>query len=156
MLADRLKNGTVAKVAMRVAELYAAARDAAELARAGSEGAQPFAFPEVRSPVLLPWPAGPAPSDADPDPSLARPQDILRYLAVKHAHFTAVAHYRRSLDDLGANRYGDELGRLQLADAKLREVTALGRRGVPEAVMHDLKVRRALSDLLSRSCRGTS
>ena len=53
-LADRLKNGTVAKVAMRVAELYAAARHAAELARTGSEGAQPFAFPEVRSPVLLP------------------------------------------------------------------------------------------------------
>ncbi|GAA5908503.1 hypothetical protein JCM8208_002648 [Rhodotorula glutinis] len=123
---DRLKNGTVAKVAMRVAELYAAARDAAELARAGSDAAQPFAFPE----------------------------DILRYLSVKHAHFTAVAHYRRSLDDLGANRYGDELGRLQLADAKLKEVTAVGRRGVPDAVMQDLKsLQKTVAENLARATK---
>ncbi|GAA5850405.1 hypothetical protein JCM9279_001404 [Rhodotorula babjevae] len=123
---DRLKNGTVAKVAMRVAELYAAARDAAELARAGSEDAQPYAFPE----------------------------DILRYLAVKHAHFTAVAHYRRSLDDLGANRYGDELGRLQLADARLKEMAALGKRGVPDAVMHDLKsLQKTVAENLARATK---
>ncbi|GAA5947758.1 hypothetical protein JCM3775_002946, partial [Rhodotorula graminis] len=123
---DRLKNGTVAKVAMRVAELYAAARDAAELARAGSDNAQPFAFPE----------------------------DIMRYLAVKHAHFTAVAHYRRSLDDLGANRYGDELGRLQLADVKLKEVALLGKRGVPDAVMHDLKsLQKTVAENLARATK---
>ncbi|BGP51757.1 pH-response regulator protein palA/rim20 [Rhodotorula kratochvilovae] len=123
---DRLKNGTVAKVAMRVAELYAAAREAAELARAGSESAQPFAFPE----------------------------EIIRYLAIKHAHFTAVAHYRRSLDDLGANRYGDELGRLQLADQKLKEAGALGKRGVPEAVVQDLKsLQKIITENLARATK---
>lgn len=70
-------------------------------------------------------------------------QDLTRHLAYKHAHFTAVAHYRRSLDDLGANRYGDELGRLRICDEVLREVGATkGKRGVPEAVVRDLKVSR--------------
>ncbi|TNY20372.1 BRO1-like domain-containing protein [Rhodotorula diobovata] len=112
---DRLKNGTVAKIAARVAELYALARGAAELARAGTADAQPFAFPE----------------------------DTIRYLAIKEAHFGAVAQYRRAIDDLGANRYGDELGRLQLAEDKLQEAGKLGRRGVPDAVVRDLKASRA-------------
>ncbi|GAA5824059.1 hypothetical protein JCM3770_004945, partial [Rhodotorula araucariae] len=123
---DRLKNGTVAKVAMRVAELYAAAHEAAKLARAGSESSQPFAFPE----------------------------EVIRYLVIKHAHFTAVAHYRRSLDDLGGNRYGDELGRLQLADQKLREAGTLGKRGVPDAVVQDLKsLQKIITENLARATK---
>ncbi|GJN94361.1 hypothetical protein Rhopal_007435-T1 [Rhodotorula paludigena] len=109
---DRLKNGTVAKIALRVAELYQQARDSAESARNGTETSPPFAFPD----------------------------EVLRYLAIKAAHFAGVAQYRRSLDDLGANRYGDELGRLQLADQKLKEAAGLSKRGVPEAVVHDMKV----------------
>jgi hypothetical protein len=72
----------------------------------------------------------------------------MRFLAFKHAHFTAVAHYRRSLDDLGANRYGDELGRLRICERALADVLLPskpggggGKRGVPEAVVRDLKVR---------------
>lgn len=76
-------------------------------------------------------------------------QNLTRFLAFKHAHFTAVAHYRRSLDDLGANRYGDELGRLRICERALADVLKPGggggggggKRGVPEAVVRDLKVR---------------
>jgi hypothetical protein len=40
-----------------------------------------------------------------------------RFARQQHVRdFTAVAHYRRSLDDLGANRYGDELGRLRICE----------------------------------------
>ncbi|POY75432.1 hypothetical protein BMF94_1502 [Rhodotorula taiwanensis] len=108
---DRLKNGTVAKVAMHAAQLYQQARDQAESIRSEADVAS-FAFAD----------------------------DLSRYLAFKHAHFAAVAHYRRSLDDLGANRYGDELGRLRLCDQVLKEVVASkGKRGVPDAVVKDLK-----------------
>lgn len=46
---DRLKNGTIAKLALRVAELYQQAKQAADLAPSGTESTAPFAFPEVRS-----------------------------------------------------------------------------------------------------------
>ncbi|GAA5952744.1 hypothetical protein JCM3765_002261 [Sporobolomyces pararoseus] len=34
------------------------------------------------------------------------------FLKLKQTHFDAVSQYRRSIDDLGSNRYGDEIGRL--------------------------------------------
>ncbi|BGP58258.1 hypothetical protein JCM8202_000980 [Rhodotorula sphaerocarpa] len=123
---DRLKNGTVAKVAMHAAQLYQQARDAAEAIRSTADVAS-FAFAD----------------------------DLTRHLAYKHAHFTAVAHYRRSLDDLGANRYGDELGRLRICDEVLREVGATkGKRGVPEAVVRDLKsLQSTISENLARATK---
>lgn len=84
------------------------------------------------------------------NPAATATQNLTRFLAFKHAHFTAVAHYRRSLDDLGANRYGDELGRLRICERALADVLKPGgggggggggKRGVPEAVVRDLKVR---------------
>ncbi|GAA5998864.1 Rim20p [Rhodotorula paludigena] len=123
---DRLKNGTVAKIALRVAELYQQARDSAESARNGTETSPPFAFPD----------------------------EVLRYLAIKAAHFAGVAQYRRSLDDLGANRYGDELGRLQLADQKLKEAAGLSKRGIPEAVVHDMKsLHKIVAENLARATK---
>ncbi|GAA5985490.1 hypothetical protein JCM10908_006995 [Rhodotorula pacifica] len=108
---DRLKNGTVAKVAMYAAQLYQQAGAEAETVRSGGN-VDLFAFAD----------------------------NLTRYLAFKHAHFTAVAQYRRSLDDLGANRYGDELSRLRFCEEALAEVSSkTGRRGVPEAVVRDLK-----------------
>ncbi|BGP65975.1 hypothetical protein NBRC10512_007362 [Rhodotorula toruloides] len=123
---DRLKNGSVAKLALRVAEFYQQAQQAANLARAGTGSSAPFPFPE----------------------------DISRYLAVKAAHFTAVAQYRRSIDDLGANRYGDELGRLQLADQQLKQAVALGKSGVPLPVLSDLKsLQKTVSENLARATK---
>ncbi|GAA5868770.1 hypothetical protein JCM8547_005372 [Rhodosporidiobolus lusitaniae] len=116
---DRLKNGTVAKLALKTAELYQQAHGAASLTGV-------FAFPE----------------------------DLSRFIRIKAAHFTAVAQYRRSLDDLGANRYGDELGRLQLADQRLKEAGSIGKRGVPESVLHDLKsLQKIISDNLARATK---
>lgn len=50
---------------------------------------------------------------------------------------------RTNADDVTRQRYGDELGRLQLAEDKLQEAGKLGRRGVPDAVVRDLKASRA-------------
>ncbi|BGP03504.1 pH-response regulator protein palA/rim20 [Rhodotorula toruloides] len=123
---DRLKNGSVAKLALRVAEFYQQAKQAADGARAGTDFTAPFLFPE----------------------------DVSRYLAVKAAHFTAVAQYRRSIDDLGANRYGDEHGRLQLADQQLKAAVALGKSGIPPPVLSDLKsLQKTVSENLARATK---
>ncbi|GAA5871620.1 hypothetical protein JCM3774_006313 [Rhodotorula dairenensis] len=123
---DRLKNGTVAKVAMHAAQLYQQALAQAESVRSGGN-VDHFAFADHLS----------------------------RFLAFKHAHFTAVAHYRRSLDDLGANRYGDELGRLRVCEQVLVDVmTKTGKRGVPEAVVRDLKsLHSMISENLARATK---
>ncbi|GAA5926339.1 hypothetical protein JCM1841_005538 [Sporobolomyces salmonicolor] len=112
---DRLKNGTISKLALRTSELYASAREAAIKA----------AVP-VSATTSRPW---------------AFPEEWLRYMQLKKLHFAAVAQYRRSIDDLGANRYGDELGRLQLADQLLRDALALKvpKGGVLEMVVRDAK-----------------
>ncbi|BGP27682.1 pH-response regulator protein palA/rim20 [Rhodotorula toruloides] len=123
---DRLKNGSVAKLALRVAEFYQQAKQAADVARFGTETTRSFPFPE----------------------------DLCRYLAVKAAHFSAVAQYRRSIDDLGANRYGDELGRLQLADQHLKAAVALGTNGIPQPVLGDLKsLQKTVSENLARATK---
>ncbi|TKA54500.1 hypothetical protein B0A53_03193 [Rhodotorula sp. CCFEE 5036] len=129
---DRLKNGTVAKVAMHAAELYQQALVQAEAVRSSGTVEQ-FAFAD----------------------------NLMRFLAFKHAHFTAVAHYRRSLDDLGANRYGDELGRLRICERALADVLLPskpggggGKRGVPEAVVRDLKsMHSMISENLARATK---
>lgn len=127
---DRLKNGTVAKVAMHAAELYQQALVQAEAVRSSGTVEQ-FAFAD----------------------------NLTRFLAFKHAHFTAVAHYRRSLDDLGANRYGDELGRLRVCERALADVlkpggVGGGKRGVPEAVVRDLKsLHSMISENLARATK---
>ncbi|KAM0790387.1 hypothetical protein ACM66B_003269 [Microbotryomycetes sp. NB124-2] len=108
---DRLKNGTIAKLAARVSELYD--QSAAKAARSrGAGGAWPaFAFPDA----------------------------FVNHLSIKQLHFAAVAQYRRSMDDLGANRYGDELGRLQVADGFVKRALAVPKKGVAEPVLRDLK-----------------
>ncbi|GAA6037543.1 hypothetical protein JCM8097_008246 [Rhodosporidiobolus ruineniae] len=109
---SRLKNNTVAKLALKASELYGAAAGQADAA-------------------IVPGVFG-------------VPTDLIRYLQIKSAHFAGVAQYRRSLDDSDARRYGDQLGRLQLAEQRLREAVALGKRGVPEAVVSDLKSLQAV------------
>lgn len=92
---DRLKNGTIAKLAAQVAEFYGQASARAAEAK-GAGGVWPaFSFPEVR------------PSLAVCDYELTRLpsyQALVSHLMIKNLHFAAVAQYRKSVDDLGANR----------------------------------------------------
>ncbi|BGP20221.1 pH-response regulator protein palA/rim20 [Rhodosporidiobolus nylandii] len=112
---DRLKNGTIAKLASSTSSLYSSSLSFAQSAvRPSSPNSQTQGW--------------------------GFPDDLLRYLATKKAHFEAVAQYRKSLDDLGANRYGDELSRLSLAASVLSSASGrLALREVPDAVQADLK-----------------
>jgi programmed cell death 6-interacting protein len=106
----------------------------------------------------------------EPDHSLTTSsslQSLLSYLAIKSLHFSAVAQYRKSVDDLGANRlvsfahvdgppllidtfgrYGDELGRLEVADGLVKKAMAVPKRGVADSVLRDLKVSVAVSHIV--------
>ncbi|KAL8287149.1 hypothetical protein RQP46_003601 [Phenoliferia psychrophenolica] len=108
---DRLKNGTIAKLAAKVAEYYDAAAKAAVEAKGAPETWPAFAFPPA----------------------------LLNHLAIKHLHFAAVAQFRKSIDDLGANRYGDELGRLRVAEGYTAKALDGPKKGVAESVIRDLK-----------------
>lgn len=67
------------------------------------------------------------------------PEQLLNYLLIKSLHFQAVAQYRKSIDDLGANRYGDELGRLEFAISLVKKALAAPKAGVSDSVQNDLK-----------------
>lgn len=113
---DRLKNGTIAKLAAKVSEFYEAAVTEAMEAKGNPET----------------WPA------------FAFPQALLNHLAIKQLHFAAVAQFRKSIDDSGANRYGDELGRLNIALGFVRKAVDGSKRGVAESVVRDLKGLQAI------------
>ncbi|KAK4045959.1 pH-response regulator protein palA/rim20 [Microbotryomycetes sp. JL201] len=118
---DRLKNGTIAKLAAKVSEFYESAVAKAKQSK-GAGGAWPaFAFPDA----------------------------FISHLTVKQLHFAAVAQYRRSMDDLSANRYGDELGRLQAADAFVKRAMAVPKKGIADSVLKDLKARRSLASTVT-------
>nr|ASF90191.1 hypothetical protein SPAR05794 [Bartheletia paradoxa] len=109
---DRFKNGTIAKLAARVAELYELALMAAE---SGTPPASTF-LPSI-------W---------------------ITHIRVKMYHFGAAAQFRKSCDDLGANRYGDELGRLKVAEGLVKKALDNTKRGVGEAVVSDLQSLQAI------------
>lgn len=106
--AGQLKNGTVAKLAAKVGELYSTALS----------------------------------TIADIKPGV--PDELLNHLLIKSVHFQAVAQYRKSIDDLGANRYGDELGRLELALALVKKALAGPKAGVADSVLADLRSLQAI------------
>ncbi|KAN0061256.1 pH-response regulator protein palA/rim20 [Thecaphora frezii] len=113
---DRLKNNTIAKLAERVAELYASALELATALNDDGHGAD--AVDAVRPQLSPEW---------------------IGHVTVKRWHFAAAAQYRKSCDDLGANRYGDELGRLKVAEGHVKRALDAARRGVSEAIVQDLK-----------------
>ncbi|ORY88475.1 BRO1-like domain-domain-containing protein [Leucosporidium creatinivorum] len=123
---DRLKNGTIAKLAAQVAEFYGqASAKAAEAKGAGGV-----------------WPA------------FSFPESLVSHLMIKNLHFAAVAQYRKSVDDLGANRYGDELGRLEVADGYVNKALSLPKRGVADSVLKDLKsLQTILADNRARALK---
>jgi len=77
-IVDRLKNGTIAKLAIQVSIYY--------------ENSLNHFHKHDYLPI-----------------------EWKNFLRLKCKHFQAVGQYRRSLDDLGSNRYGDEIGRLNKA-----------------------------------------
>jgi hypothetical protein len=91
--ADKLKNGTIAKLAAKVSELYEAAADSAtEATQGGEKQTWPlFMFPFVRS-------------HSSHFFALTCTQSMVNHMRLKKAHFAAAAQYRKSCDDLSANR----------------------------------------------------
>ncbi|KAH7927929.1 pH-response regulator [Leucogyrophana mollusca] len=68
------------------------------------------------------------------------PSEWLSHIETKQYHFEAAAQYRKSIDDLEANRYGDEIRRLSLAEVEAKKGYAIARRGaVAPAVLQDIK-----------------
>ncbi|GAA5973967.1 hypothetical protein JCM11641_001248 [Rhodosporidiobolus odoratus] len=122
----RLKDSTIAKLAMQASELYKSAKEHAEASSSALSG---FAFPD----------------------------DLLRHLSLKTAHFHASSHYRLSLHALSQTNYSHELGHLHSASSTL--TTALGPgggrlnfRGVSEAVKNDFKgLREVVEESLKRA-----
>lgn len=60
-------------------------------------------------------------------------------MTIKKWHFAAAAQYRKSVDDLSANRYGDEIGRLKVAETAIKRAFDAPRTGISEALLADLK-----------------
>lgn len=117
---DRMKDGTIAKLAARVEQLYASAL---EHAAAGSRGGE----------------AG----------ACELPKEWLNHLGAKRWHFAAAAQFRKSVEDLGANRYGDEIARLQLAQQHIKRSLDLAKsRNISSALASDAK---SLQDIVASS-----
>jgi hypothetical protein len=69
----------------------------------------------------------------------------LAHLEVKQLHFEAAAHYRKSIEDLEADRYGQEIAHLALARSIATKAQDIARHGrVAPAVSADLKVKSFL------------
>lgn len=123
---DKLKNTTIAKLAVAVSALYTAADKAFTHASAHARRSWHFfRFPDVR------------PRSLDTNFLCRRahgrhsrePQSIVNFVRVKKAHFAAAAHFRKSLDDLASNRYGEEISRLERAQASVQEAMGVLGRG---------------------------
>ncbi|KIS67822.1 uncharacterized protein UMAG_11510 [Mycosarcoma maydis] len=120
---DRLKDATIAKLAAKVADYYASALQAVTEA---------------------PTQDGSSHSDPADTAKLTLPSGWENHLAVKRWHFAAAAQYRKACDDLGANRYGDELGRLQLAEQHVKSALDSAKKGVNSAITSDLESLQAI------------
>jgi programmed cell death 6-interacting protein len=57
-------------------------------------------------------------------------------------HFEAAAQYRLSQDDLEKSRYGEEIARLRVAEGLAKKGLDVGKKGVSDAVISDLRVCR--------------
>ncbi|KAJ3557381.1 hypothetical protein NM688_g1507 [Phlebia brevispora] len=79
----------------------------------------------------------------------AFPSGWIAHLETKQLHFEAVAQFRKSVDELEANRYGKELARLTQALALAKNGYDIARRGsVTAAVVSDIK---SLLDTLQKN-----
>lgn len=114
-VADRLKDATIAKLATRTSELYASAVE----------------FAETGGSI--------EPAETGAPRGCEMPKEWLNHMGIKRWHFAAAAQFRKSTDDLSANRYGDELGRLRLAEQYTKKAGEISKSGVSDAIISDLK-----------------
>ncbi|KZT07808.1 BRO1-domain-containing protein [Laetiporus sulphureus 93-53] len=78
--------------------------------------------------------------EASPSIRHVFPPHWLAHIETKKLHFEAVAQYRKSVDDIEANRYGYEISRLTQAQLVAKRGYDVARRGsVAQAVLHDIK-----------------
>ncbi|KAH7884708.1 BRO1-like domain-containing protein [Phlebopus sp. FC_14] len=76
------------------------------------------------------------------------PSSWIDHLEIKQRHFRAAAQYRKSIDELETNRYGDEIRRLIDAEAEAKKGYNLAKRGAVAApVVQDIK---SLLDVLQK------
>lgn len=129
---DRLKDATIAKLAEKVAEYYASALQAVTASSTDDTGSK---------------------LDPADTAKITLPSGWENHLTVKRWHFAAAAQYRKACDDLGANRYADELGRLHLAEQHVKKALDSAKRGVSDAITSDLKSLHAI--LQSNIARAT-
>ncbi|SOV02700.1 related to RIM20 - protein involved in proteolytic activation of Rim101p [Ustilago sp. UG-2017a] len=113
---DRMKDFTIAKLAEKASDFYAAALQAVTESPTDDARAEPADTAKI-----------------------TLPSGWENHLTVKRWHFAAAAQYRKACDDLGANRYGDELGRLHLAEQHVKKALDSAKRGVSDAITSDLK-----------------
>ncbi|KAF9223431.1 BRO1-domain-containing protein [Gyrodon lividus] len=86
---------------------------------------------------------------ASPETSEKLPSTWIAHIETKQRHFRAAAQYRKSIDELEANRYGDELRRLIDAEAEANRGYNLAKRSpVGPAVLQDIKY---LLDVLQKN-----
>ncbi|KAI0783675.1 pH-response regulator [Abortiporus biennis] len=105
---DNYKNGVIAKVALKVSELYENSLNRIQ--------------------------------EASPSIKHVFPHGWVSHLEAKRYHFEAAAQYRKSVDDLEANRYGHEIARLLLAKHLVdKGYAAAKKNGVAQAVLQDIQ-----------------
>lgn len=70
----------------------------------------------------------------------ALPPSWIPHLETKKYHFNAASQFRKSMDELEASRYGDEIQRLMIAEADAKKGFNIAKRaGVAQAVLNDVK-----------------
>ncbi|EKM78721.1 hypothetical protein AGABI1DRAFT_59755 [Agaricus bisporus var. burnettii JB137-S8] len=105
---NHYKNSLIAKIATRVASLYA------------------LSLQEFRN--------------ANPSVKHILPSDWIPHIEAKYHHFTAVAAFRKSLDETENSRYGYEISRLSKAQEEAKKAYDIGRRGkITASVLEDIK-----------------
>lgn len=77
---------------------------------------------------------------APTDVSSSLPSTWTTHIETKQRHFRAAAQYRKSIDELEANRYGVELRRLMDAEAEAKKGYSVAKRSsIAPAVVQDIK-----------------
>lgn len=72
----------------------------------------------------------------------------------KRWHFAAASQYRKSCDDLGSNRYGDELGRLKIAELNIKRASDVSKKGVSPHIISDLEsLRKVIQTNVTRASK---
>ncbi|KIJ50961.1 hypothetical protein M422DRAFT_158756 [Sphaerobolus stellatus SS14] len=78
--------------------------------------------------------------ESDTTVSSLFPWEWIAHVRTKHHHFAAASLYRKSVDDLEAHKYGDEIARLDMGRAEAKRAVDAGRKGgVAKAVQEDAK-----------------